>query len=76
VLPEWADEAFLDPAAVHLVPDPQSRSGASNRTIGYSPSAGAVLVVITMIIDGDLVGLTAWVANSTDRRIYEQHEEE
>jgi len=55
---EVANEAFTDTEALHLEPDPASRSGQSNRTIGYSPMANAVIVMIT-IPDGAAV----WGAN-------------
>jgi uncharacterized DUF497 family protein len=67
-----ANEALSDPARVELVPDPASTSGASDRTIGYSETAGRLLVVIT-VRDGDKVyGANCWPANSTHRRMYRE----
>ena len=52
-------------------PDPNSRMGAS-RFIGWSPSAGRVLVAIAYRdVDGDLQGINAWPASGVDLRIYE-----
>lgn len=55
--PLWADEAFADPDGVVFSPDPASKSGASDKMIGYSPSAGMVITVI-YLRDGHR-GLTA-----------------
>ena len=45
-----------------------SKSGASDKVIGYSPSAGMVITVI-YLRDGHR-GLTAWKASRAERRIY------
>jgi hypothetical protein len=44
--PAWADEAFADTNAVVDSPDPASKSGLSDRLVGYSASAHMVIVVI------------------------------
>jgi len=73
--PSWADEAFEDADAVHYEPDPKSKSGISHRTIGYSPAAQQVLVVITVPDGETLWGVNAWKANTTDARDYFTKEE-
>jgi len=67
---EVANEAFADSEALHLEPDPASKSGESNRTIGYSPTANAVIVVITVPDGENLWGANGWRANSTEIRKY------
>lgn len=45
--PEWADEAFADPAAIVESPDHASKSGQTDRLAGcYSPTARIVIVVV------------------------------
>jgi hypothetical protein len=66
--PAWADEAFADDLAVVYSPDPASKSGLSDRLVGYSLSAHMVIVVI-YLRDG-LIGLNAWKANATQARRY------
>jgi hypothetical protein len=41
--PEWADEAFADDDALIDSPDPASKSGKTDRLVGYSPSAPMAL---------------------------------
>ena len=56
-------------------PDYNSESGRSIRTIGYSPSFGDVMSVITVRDAACLIwGATAFRANSRDRRYYETKE--
>ncbi|WP_343576396.1 transposase [Mycobacterium sp.] len=70
--PEQADEALNDANAVIFDPDYNTKSGRQVRTLGYSPSAQAVLSVITLD-KGDVVwGVNAWQSNSRDRRYYRQ----
>lgn len=70
VLPSWAREAWEDPLALVVDPDPASRGGRSIRVIGYSPGARAVLVLI-LVKDGDtLVAAGAWRANASHQRRY------
>lgn len=65
-----ATEAATDPDAVYLSPDPASRSGQTDRIIGYSHTLAAVLVVI-VLPDGDLLhGINGWKANPSNQRIY------
>lgn len=78
VEPSWATEAVSDEHAVWLTPDPASRSGHAVRVIGYSPRAAAVLTVILVNPEADLLerpdgdwwGSNAWVANERDQRLY------
>ena len=44
--PAWADEAFADDGALVDSPDPASKSGQTDRLVGYSPSARMVIVLI------------------------------
>ena len=72
IRPEWADEAYLDPDAVELDPDPASLSGLSKRTIGWSTQAGFLVTVLTMRDPetGHLWGVNAFRANDVDQRRY------
>ncbi len=55
---------------VEVSPYPTSRVGATG-FIGYSPSAGKVLVVIAYRdLDGDLHGMNAWPASGRDLATY------
>ncbi len=70
-----ANEALSDPDALLFHPDPKSRSGASARVLGYSPTATAVLVVILVQREdeaGAWWGANGWRANATDRRTYRE----
>jgi hypothetical protein len=49
-------------------PDPASKSGLSDRLVGYSASAHMVIVVI-YLRDG-LIGVNAWKANATQAGRY------
>jgi len=66
--PAWADEAFDDDAALVDSPDPASKSGRTDRLVGYCLSARMVIVVIYMR-DG-LIGVNAWKANPTQASRY------
>jgi uncharacterized DUF497 family protein len=72
VTPNRADEALNDANAVIFDPDYNTNSGRQVRTIGYSPSAQAVLSVITLDTGGAIWGVNAWQSNSRDRRYYRQ----
>ncbi len=67
---EWAKEALDDPEALRIAPDPSSRSGRSVRTVGYSPSAGALVTVITVADGGIVYGVNGWRSNEIDARRY------
>ena len=55
-----------------LSPYPGSRVGASGY-IGFSPSAGTVLVVIAYRdLDDDLHGMNAWPASGRDLKTYQK----
>ncbi|PUB30304.1 hypothetical protein C8K30_102686 [Promicromonospora sp. AC04] len=69
--PEWADEAFIDPHAVTFSPDPASKSGSSDRTIGWSETAGFLITVITVLEGTKVWGANAWRSNDVDQRHYE-----
>jgi hypothetical protein len=68
--PEWTQEMMADEHLVELSPYPASRVRASG-FIGYSPSAGRVLVVIAYRdVDGELHGMNAWPASGRDLATY------
>ncbi|QXC46773.1 transposase (plasmid) [Rhodococcus qingshengii] len=70
--PMMANEALADPNRLFCSPDPASKSGASDRTIGWSDLAGAVLVVITVADDGVVFGVNGWIGNDTAKRLYQE----
>lgn len=72
VLVAWAREAWTDPFALVLDPDPSSRSGVSLRVIGYSRTARTVLVVVAVRGDESFVVASAWQANTSHLRRYWQ----
>lgn len=68
--PAWTQEVMADEYLLELSPYPTSRVRASG-FIGYSPSAGRVLVVIAYIdLDGERHGLNAWPASGRDLATY------
>lgn len=67
-----AEEALTDPERVAQIPDPASKSGKSDRYIGWSSSRNELLVVIVIHEDGVLYGANAWPANATAQRIYKE----
>jgi hypothetical protein len=67
---DWANEAFRDPDALRIDPDPSSKSGRSLRTIGHSPTAGFLITVITVTEGGVTYGVNGWRANPTDIKRY------
>jgi hypothetical protein len=72
ISPTVANEALADPDRLVLTPDPASLSGRSVRTIGYAPSVGALVTVITLEHEGVLYGVNGWEANELDRRRYQE----
>lgn len=67
-----AEEALVDVERVAQVPDPASRTGSSDRYIGWSTSRNELLVVI-VVHDGDvLYGGNAWPANAKAQHIYNE----
>ena len=66
--PAWADEAFADDDAVVDSPDPASKSGKTDRLVGYSRMARMVIVVI--YLRDELIGVNAWKANETQTHRY------
>jgi len=69
-----ANEALADPDVLVFDPDYASVSGRSVRSIGWSPSAGRLLTVITVIEDGVVYGVNGWPANDVDTRRYQGDE--
>lgn len=68
--PEWAQEVMLDDQLLELSPYPASRLRGP-AFIGYSHSAGRVLVVIAYRdLNGQLHGLNAWPTSGRDLRTY------
>lgn len=66
----WTVEAVNDVDAVQVDPYWTSRINAL-AIIGYSPGAGAVLVVLVYRdLDRDLHGMTAWPATGRALRLY------
>ncbi|MDQ2957954.1 MAG: hypothetical protein M3Y42_13420 [Actinomycetota bacterium] len=66
----WTVEAVNDNDAVQVDPYWTSRVNAL-AIIGYSPAAGAVLVVLAYRdLDGELHGMTAWPATGRALRLY------
>lgn len=72
VTPEEALEAISDPDVLVRSPDPSSKSGLSDRFVGWSATSGKVLVVIVVRYDGALYGANAWPANGAYRALYER----
>lgn len=69
---DMANEALSDGDAVVFDPDFASNSGKSTRTIGYSSTAAAILVVITVRERGMVYGANGWRANETNARYYSE----
>ena len=68
--PGWTLEVLADERLVELSPYPTSRVGASG-FIGFSPSAGKLLVAIAYRdLDGDLHGMNPWPASGRDLTTY------
>lgn len=65
-----ANEALTDPDRLAFSPDWASKSGASDRTIGFSRTAGDVLDVITVEEDGVVYGVNGWKSNATSKAKY------
>ena len=70
--PQWTQEVMADAQLVELSPYLSSRVGASG-FIGWSASAGRVLVVIAhRDLDNDLHGMNAWPASGRDLCTYNE----
>ncbi|HZM65969.1 MAG TPA: hypothetical protein VFC16_06675 [Nakamurella sp.] len=68
-----ATEALTDPDALLFDEDPKSRSGDSARLLGYSATAGVVLVVILVHKDrAGWWGANGWRANGADQWTYRE----
>ena len=76
VAPAEAEEAIDDPDALLRSPDPASRSGTSDRYIGWSATRREVLVVIVVEYGGRRYGGNAWTANDAHRRLYERRKDD
>ncbi|GAA2101389.1 hypothetical protein [Brevibacterium salitolerans] len=72
VTSEEAMEAINDPHALLRSPDPASRSGRSDRYVGWSRARQEVLVVIVVRSGGRLYGGNAWTANNGYLKLYEE----
>lgn len=70
-----AEEALADVERVAQVPDPASRTGSSDRYIGWSTSRNELLVVIVVHDDDVLYGGNAWPANAKAQRIYNERKD-
>ncbi|CAN5220380.1 hypothetical protein BH09ACT3_BH09ACT3_07840 [soil metagenome] len=75
VTPDEAEEAIDDLDALLRSPDPASRSGKSDRYLGWSSTRGELLVVIVVRHEGRLYGSNAWLANEAHRKLYEGRRE-
>lgn len=75
VTPAEAGEALDDPDAIRRSPDPASRSGTSDRYVGWSSTRRDVLVVIVVMHRGRLYGGNAWPANDAHRKLYDERQE-
>lgn len=73
---EQASEALADPDALVFDPDYASQSGRSARTIGWSPSVGRLITVITVAEEGVVYGVNGWPANRADTRRYEGEDDD
>ncbi|MDQ3887410.1 MAG: hypothetical protein M3308_10495 [Actinomycetota bacterium] len=77
--PAAAIEAALDPRGL-IARDPKSRTGEAIRIIGYSPTAGRVLLVVLLPHEHPPQGLwqvlTAWPASRPWREVYSADDEE
>ena len=67
-----ANEALRDPDRVVIQPDYGSRSGTSDRVIGYSGTFDDLLTVIVITNNGTEYGVNGWRSNSKDRRLYNE----
>lgn len=67
-----ANEVLEDPDRVLIQPDYNSKSGKSDRVIGYSLSYGDLLSVILLREEGNLYGVNGWRSNKKDRAIYSE----
>ncbi|TFD50786.1 transposase [Cryobacterium frigoriphilum] len=70
-----AMEALADVDALLFDPDPKSKSGVSARVLGFSPTAGAVVVVILVHRQdhpGGWWGANGWRAGPPDLRTYRE----
>lgn len=65
-----ANEAPVDPDRVLIQPDYNSKSGSSDRVIGYSPDYGDLLSIILVCHENNVYGSNGWRSNSKDRAIY------
>jgi uncharacterized DUF497 family protein len=71
---QWVNEALAEPDAVQIAPDPASKSGRSVRTIGYSPTAGHLVTVITVTENEVTYGVNGWKSSDTDARRYREEQ--
>lgn len=69
---DQANEALDDPDRVLIQPDYNSKSGKSDRVIGYSLSYGDLLSIILARDKSNLYGVNGWRSNPKDRAIYNE----
>ncbi|MDR2722979.1 MAG: hypothetical protein LBB54_04565 [Cellulomonadaceae bacterium] len=67
-----ANEALDDVQRIEIIPDYNSRSGLTTRTIGHSATAGCLLSIITLTDNGTIYVVNGWKSNSRDRTIYQE----
>jgi uncharacterized DUF497 family protein len=72
VTPAEADAALADPDRVVIDPDYNSNSGRGVRNIGYCPTRGELLTVLTLTNEGTVYGVNAWASNVRDKGIYQE----
>lgn len=65
----WTQEAASDTERSSPKQEFGSQTGTV-RMVGYSPTAGFVITVIALDIDGELWGVTAWKTTGAERRKY------
>ena len=65
--PALPDEAFADDDALVDSPDPTSKSGKTDRLVGYSPTGRMVIY-----LREELIGVNAWKANETQTYRYRE----
>lgn len=71
-----ASEALADPDRVLIQPDYNSRSGNSDRVIGYSHSFEDLLTIILVRNEGAVYGANGWRSNDKDRALYDGSEKD
>ena len=68
ILVLWMEEALRDPNVLEIDPDPSSKPGRSNKTIGYSVIAGFLVTVITPREESTVHGVNGWRSKPPEQR--------